>query len=707
MTRSILSSLRAAALVALGASALACGNYGGGGGGSGAATAPAVVPSGAGGGTSGSSQDEMVAAFSQTVFPLLRNYCVDCHAGAGPGTPHIAHADPATAYANVWDNQKVNLTTPDSSRLVRRLVTDFHHCWSDCLADGAEMTTAIMAWASMVQLPSGGGTAVEGLTSASLTLADGFEDAGQERYQQNVIAQWDFKEDSGSVAADSSGVAPAMDLVLEGPTFMSSYGIDISEGRAIATRASSRKLYDLLADTATGSQQYSVEAWLTPANTDQEGPARIVSYSSGTGNRNFTLGQVRYNYDFRNRSLAAEIGNNGTPSLQTYDADEDLQATLQHVVITFDQYRGRRIHVNGVWTDDVDEQGGDRLWDWSPNYAFVLGNETTNDRQWQGKIQLVVVYDVALTDAQIDQNFKAGVGKRLIMRFDVSQWAGPGSYIEFVVSELDDASYLFCQPVFVTGNPNGLRVSNIRIAVNGQIPVAGQAFVNVDAAVVEDRQQLSPQCSVVSKDQGPASDVFTVEFEVLGSFEDPVAAVFPPLPPLSEFGDPLPEEGIRNFARLNETMASVTGVAADSAGPGAAFAELTESLPSTNDLRSFSSSHQVAISKLALEYCDTLVETPALRQSFFGAGFDFDAAVPTAFAGQAERDVVIDALVTRMLNVNVANQPATAEVAPILDALINDLTAGCTAATCGAQVTRDVVKGACAAVLSSAGTSVH
>lgn len=62
---------------------------------------------------------------------------------------------------------------------------------------------------------------------------------------------------------------------------------------------------------------------------------------------------------------------------------------------------------------------------------------------------------------------------------------------------------------------------------------------------------------------------------------------------------------------------------------------------------------------------------------------------------------------SEILNDGVASQPSHAEVAPILDALILDLSAGCDAATCPASRTRTVVKGACAAVLSSAGVSVH
>ena len=91
--------------------------------------------------------------------------------------------------------------------------------------------------------------------------------------------------------------------------------------------AASRKLHDLI--KATG--EYAIEAWVAPGNVVQE-ESRIISYSAGTTARNFTLGQTIYSYDFYNRSSSSD--GNGDPLLQTSDADEDLQATLQHVVLT-------------------------------------------------------------------------------------------------------------------------------------------------------------------------------------------------------------------------------------------------------------------------------------------------------------------------------------------------------------------------------------
>ena len=89
--------------------------------------------------------------------------------------------------------------------------------------------------------------------------------------------------------------------------------------------------------------------------------ARIVSYSAGPEARNFTLQQTLYDYDFRLRHT--ETGLNGDPTLSTPSADEVLQATLQHVVATYDPLEGRRIYVNGQLV------GSDGEWDQAQTYS--------------------------------------------------------------------------------------------------------------------------------------------------------------------------------------------------------------------------------------------------------------------------------------------------------------------------------------------------
>jgi hypothetical protein len=683
--------------------ALGCGQYGGGEAGSAAATGGPVVSASA-----PPDPEVALASFQTTVYPLLTTYCASCHAGSGPGSPSFANPDPAAAYSALVNTQKVSFANPSASRLVRRLVADFHNCWSNCMEDAVTMQAAIEAWSAEIASAGGGGTPVEGgLFSNALTLANGIEDRGDERYLQHLVAFWDFKEGTGDIAHDTSGVAPPLDLRLEGSDWewMTNYGVSFVSGRAIGSAAASRKLWERIAQANSGTQQYSVEAWVVPDNTTQEGPARIVNYSQGTGSRNFGMGQVLYQYDFRNRSVEPEINGNGDPSLRTYDADQDLQATLQHVVLTYDQFRGRRIYVNGRFTDDVDELPPSRLWNWDANHQLVLANETSNNRQWVGRIQLVAIYDHALTEAQIRQNFDAGVGKRLLLVFDVSQWLGPGSGIEFSVREFDQYSYLFCTPTVVTPSASGFRVSNLRILLNGSIPVQGQAFVKLDEVVTSPRQTLSSTCSIIQKDLGAGADVFALAFEVLGGFEDPVAPDPPGGTPPPVFGGAFPNEGIRDFARIRESMAAVTTVPADAASVSATFADLVQQLPNGPDLRAFSSSQQVGIAKLALEYCNELVESPA-RRAALAPGFDFDATPATAFDASG-RDALIRGFTEGFLGTGLASQPSTAEVFPVLDGLITDLTATCATTPCGVDRTRTVAKAVCSALLGSAGVSIH
>jgi hypothetical protein len=672
------------------------------------AVAPAPPPSG---GTSGPSDAELEAAFQQTVWPILNNPsypCVTCHVAGGSSSPAIADPDVTTAFRAVWDNGKVNLSTPSSSRIVRRLSPDQHHCWSnDCAADAVILETAVQQWASLVNWGGGsggtsgggGGQQVNGLVSQSLTLADGFEDQGQDRDQTDAIAVWDFKEGAGATAFDSSGIAPAIDLSLNGATWLSSYGLAFETGSAGAPAASSRKLYDRIADAQTGSQQYTIEAWLTPANTTQgdPDPAHVFSYGG-----NLQLRQRLYSYQAQQRS----VNPNGGGVLQTDAGDQDLQARLQHVVVTYDRYRGRRIYVDGRFTDDLDEIAPEALWNWGSGAPLTLGNSAAGDRQWEGQVRLLAVYDRVIPQTQIQQNYGAGVGKRLLLRFDVSQWAGPGAYLEFLVMELDGYSYLFCNPTLVS-SATGDTVGGIRIVVNGQTSVTGQAFTRVSRVVSQSPEPLSPLCSVIPKHLGPALDVFTIDFEYLAGYQDlePPPPV-PPLPP-RQFGAAVPGLGLRDFARVNAAMAAVTGVDPLTPAVDATYQSLTQQLPPAYDLRTFASSQQVAITKLSLEYCEALVETPSLRTAFFGPSFDFDAAPATAFASQASRDAISQAISDRIVGQNLTDQPGVAELQPVLDRLITDLTASCGATPCTATRTRTVVKALCTAAIASAAASIH
>lgn len=710
--RAIWIAIAGVALLATG-----CGDYGT------PSTDTSIVQSQIGTGLpEGLSVAEQVTSFETTVYPLVRTNCVGCHDAGGPGAPKIAHIDPATAWSAVVDNQKVNFSDPSASRLVRRLASDFHFCWSDCASDANEMLLQIQAWQTAIESAGGttGGVDVAELTSETRTLADGFEEVGSDRFDEGIIARWDFKELTGNTALDTSGVDPAIDLTLEGDAeFMSSYGIDIPSGRAIGTEAASRKLYDRIADPYTGSQEYTLELWIANANITQDGPARIFTYSRSSGSRNFMLGQVAYQYVARNRNFSEETNNNGSPDLETYDVDQDAQATLQHVVVTYDQVTGRRIYVDGRWTDDVDETAAGRLWNWGDNHQVVIGDERTGNRQWIGQMRFAAVYDQPLSAEQILQNYEAGIGKRVTLAFDVSEWTGGSSRVEFSVTELDGYSYLFCSPTFVTDVGAPIRIQNLRISLNGIIPVSGQGFTNLNALVTTNRQLLSRQCSVVGGLVDPNTDVFELAFEQLGIFQDPVAATAPPTPGAEDFGDPVPTLGVRSFARVNASMAAVTGVDPMTPAVNATYQDLSTQLPSTNDLRSFVSANQVGIAKLGIEYCDAIVEDAGpggMRETFFdgAAGFGWTATPAVAFANPADVDLITDPILDKIIGAglrgDVGGSAARPQVEAALDTLIGDLLGSCGGTlqpACDDVYTRSMVKGLCTAAVASGPVHIH
>ena len=387
--------------------------------------------------------------------------------------------------------------------------------------------------------------------------------------------------------------------------------------------------------------------------------------------------------------------------------------------MTYDQVNGRRLYVNGEFTDDVDEVAPSRLWNWDTSHQVILGNERTNERQWVGKVRFAAVYDRPLSADQIRQNFDSGIGKRVTLAFDVSEWTGGASTIEFEVTQLDGYSYLFCAPTFVTDVGAAIQVRNLRVSLNGVVPVSGQGFTKLNALVTTDRQLLSRQCSVVGGLVDPDTDVFQLSFEQLGIFQDPVTPPTPPVPGAEVFGDPVPVLGMRSFARVNASMAAVTGVDPIASGVDATYLELEQQLPSTNDLRSFVSANQVGIAKLGVEYCDAVVEDVApggLRERFFAGatGFGWTDLPSVAFADPANVDLITDPILDRIIGAGlrgtVAGNPARDEVELVLDQLVVDLLGSCGGASepiCDDVYTRSMVKGLCAAALASGPVHIH
>jgi len=655
--------------------------------------------------TPGASKNFPLSAgdFSSTVYPLLTDYCSDCHSDAAtlPQQPYFASGNLDTAYEAV--QTKIDLITPSSSRLVLRLGGEFHNCWSNCSANAMEMDNAIAAMAAGIDV-----TEVDAdlVTSMALSLPDGIATAAGGRFEGNVIALYEFKTGSGSTAFDTSGVEPALNLTLTGDAdWVGGWGINMANGKAQGSTSSSKKLHDQLSST----NEYSIEAWVVPANVTQDGPARIISYSGGADDRNFMLGQTLYDYELLTRT--AETGPDGEPSLATPNDQEVLQATLQHVVAVYDPTNGRRVFVNGQLSTEADNIAPGLFNDWNDTYALALGSEVDNSNRWAGTLRLLAIHSRALTEEQIQANYDAGVGEKYYLLFNVSDHVSiEDAYIVFEVSQFDSYAYLFNTPFFtVLGSetPTSVPVRGMRIGLNGREVSAGQAYSNLDITVDEamysdadSQPPLSTLGTIVGVEKGPELDEFFLTFEQLGDAENVFIEAAPPAQEPPTDVARTPSIGIRDFAQVNASLAIITGIPTTNPNVAATFEAVHQALPINPDIEGFISSQQMAVTQLAIQYCDELVNTETLRSSFF-PGFNFSADVSSAFS---DPSLIINPLLTRGIG-NVATQPDHQAVSLELTALINRLSS--CGGSCEPDRTERVVKGACAAVLGSAAVLVH
>ncbi|MEO8706863.1 MAG: LamG-like jellyroll fold domain-containing protein, partial [Kofleriaceae bacterium] len=78
--------------------------------------------------------------------------------------------------------------------------------------------------------------------------------------------------------------------------------------------------------------------------------------------------------------------------------------TMTHLVLVADGAQ-RILYVN-----DVAEATGVAAEpsNWDPTYTMSLVDEPQNARQWLGTVGLVAMYNRALTDVEVHQNFAAG-----------------------------------------------------------------------------------------------------------------------------------------------------------------------------------------------------------------------------------------------------------------------------------------------------------
>ncbi len=221
-----------------------------------------------------------------------------------------------------------------------------------------------------------------------------------DRVAEGLLAFYDFAEGGGRTVHDRSGASAALDLTIDNSRGVrwSKNSLSVRSSVLIASPQPARKIIDAV----KRSGAITIEAWLRPPNITQTGPARIVSISADTGQRNTTLGQDKDFYDVRLRTTARS--NNGIPS--TPAPKRSLQPRLTHVAFTRDAKGTAIVYVDSKQVVRRRVEG--RLTNWDGRYRLALANELTKDRPWLGELHLVALYGPRVVQQGSATEFRRG-----------------------------------------------------------------------------------------------------------------------------------------------------------------------------------------------------------------------------------------------------------------------------------------------------------
>ena len=160
---------------------------------------------------------------------------------------------------------------------------------------------------------------------------------------KKLIALYLFDEDSGQVVRNHVQQGCVANLKINNPQKVlwipQQNAIQILSGGWLSTKNLPEQIVCALQQT----NQLSIEVRFQPETLSQEGPARLITFSADTENRNFMLGQAGQHLNFRVRTPLT--GKNGS-QVDYLSETPVLNSNIQHVVAIFN--RGfEKIYVNG------------------------------------------------------------------------------------------------------------------------------------------------------------------------------------------------------------------------------------------------------------------------------------------------------------------------------------------------------------------------
>ncbi|MEL6107339.1 MAG: DUF1592 domain-containing protein [Planctomycetota bacterium] len=235
-------------------------------------------------------------------------------------------------------------------------------------------------------------TIVAILFCLSVHVANAQESAGP-------LVAYDFSGGDGDGIVNNRGSLPGLGLEPQKAKAVRQRGsaLELSGGKLVS-ESPPRELISAIKQ----SNELSIDVWLRPADTQQSGPARIITLSQDTSNRSFTLGQDKDRYDLRLRTT--KTSGNGLPSLST--PAKSARKAWTHLVFTRSKNGETHLFVDGKPVARGKAPG--TFSNWKNTDRFAIGDEVSGGRPWKGALRRIAIFARALSIDEVRQSFKAG-----------------------------------------------------------------------------------------------------------------------------------------------------------------------------------------------------------------------------------------------------------------------------------------------------------
>lgn len=185
--------------------------------------------------------------------------------------------------------------------------------------------------------------------------------------------------------------------------------------------------------------------------------------------------------------------------------------------------------------------------------------------------------------------------------------------------------------------------------------------------------------------------------------EEPMTPPMVPVVDVNQVREVSPSYGIKNFEQVYYTMSSLTGVDPTNRDVERVYQEVNSKLPNDNDIKTFASANQVAIVKLATEFCHVMIDNNTLRSAIY-QNFDF-GRTPNQVLNNDGKTQLINRTIDHFIGEGMLSAADRTFIQQELMVLTNELLEG---SNLGSNVTtRMVGKGLCVTALGSIHSSIY